>query len=169
MYHSITFYSPDGFWDGAHSKNSYTDLLLIGTSPPVIAMPSQKTKYLDIPGADGVIDLSDLLTGGPIFNNREGSLEFYTRRFVRSNDYGTEEGFVTSSLVYRKVSRLIHGRRLQMILEDDPNHYYEGRFTVDYATGDGRGILTINYNLDPYRRTCTVVDDTIEDGGGRTL
>ena len=60
MYHSITF----------GEKNTWDDWRLVSPVLPSFAPPTQKTTYLDIPGASGVIDLSEMLTGYPIFNNR---------------------------------------------------------------------------------------------------
>ena len=66
MYHSITF----------GDKNTWDDWQIVPSSRPVFNPPSLKRKLLDIPGADGSIDLSESLTGSPVYTNREGSLEF---------------------------------------------------------------------------------------------
>ena len=67
MYHSITI----------GRKNTWDDWYLIPSSRPVINPPKPKTKYIDIPGADGHLDLSTALTGDIAYECREGSLEFY--------------------------------------------------------------------------------------------
>ena len=46
MYHSITI----------GSKNTWDDWYLIPSSRPVVNPPKPKTKYIDIPGADGHLD-----------------------------------------------------------------------------------------------------------------
>lgn len=159
MYHSITFYN------GSSSRNTYDNFYLIGTEPPVITLPKQKTKYLDIPGADGSIDLSTTLTGGPIFEDREGSIEFYTRRFVyREVEPGVRE-YRSAIELYQITYKYLHGKRMKMILEDDPEYYYEGRFSVSYSpeTSMNRGKVTISYRLRPYKIKCTVDGSTVTD------
>ena len=68
MYHSITF----------GSKNTWEDWHLVPTSRPLFLPPKQKKSITDIPGGDGVLDMSEALTGYPVFNNREGSFEFHS-------------------------------------------------------------------------------------------
>ena len=48
MYHSVTF----------GDKNTWDDWRLVPASRPVFNPPAQKVKTLEIPGGDGVIDLS---------------------------------------------------------------------------------------------------------------
>ena len=64
--HSVTF----------GDKNSWTDFHLVPTSRPVISLPTFKERYVDIPWRSGVADLGSLLTGGPVYANRIGSIEF---------------------------------------------------------------------------------------------
>lgn len=64
--HSVTF----------GDKNSYDEWRIVPTSRPVIAPPAVKKKTLEIPGANGVLDISSSLTGFPVFENRTGSIEF---------------------------------------------------------------------------------------------
>lgn len=136
MYHSVTF----------GNKNTWTDWHLVPTSRPVIDPPPVKTRYVEIPGADGVIDLTDSLTGKPAYNNREGSIEFYVL-----NQYDLEGPATYNwSDVYSEIMTYLHGKRMTMILEDDPGYYYEGRFSVNsWKTDQTRSTITIDYNVDP--------------------
>ena len=52
------------------TKHSYRDWGLLLKSRPVISPPSPKTVYVDIPGSNGVIDLTESLTGDVKFDNR---------------------------------------------------------------------------------------------------
>ena len=45
------------------------DWRLVPASRPVFNPPAQKVKTLEIPGGDGVIDLSQSLTGYPVYQN----------------------------------------------------------------------------------------------------
>ena len=133
MYHSIKF----------GDKNTWDDWKLVPSSRPVFNPPRQKTQYLDIPGADGVLDVSEALTGYPVFENREGSLEF-----IVYNDYQSYRW----QMVYETISNYLHGQRMRAILEDDPNYFYEGRFQVDkWSSEKDYSRITINYTVKPYK------------------
>lgn len=154
MFYSVTFFN------GTTKKNTFSDWHLVPETRPDIVMPSQKTKYLEIPGADGIIDLSDSLTGGPLFNNREGSITFYILN-----------GYDTFKNIKQAVASYLHGKRLKMVLEEEPGYYYEGRFSVEFEpdTSINHTKCIISYNLNPYRRTCTISGATITDKGGKSL
>lgn len=131
MYHSITF----------GDKNTWTDWHLIPSSRPAISMPSTRPKFVEIPGMNGSLDLSDILTGFPTFGDRSGSISFYV-----VNDYWPWQ------VAYETISNYLHGQRMRMILEDDPAYYYEGRFKVDsWQTGADRSTITIGYTVGPFK------------------
>jgi len=133
MYHSVTF----------GDKNTWDDWKLVPTSRPVFAPPSQKTQYLEIPGADGSLDFSESLTGYPVYNNREGSMEFYVM-----NDY---DGYRWHE-VYSTIMDYLHGKTMRAILEDDPDYYYEGRFSVNqWSSEKDWSKITIAYSVGPYK------------------
>jgi hypothetical protein len=131
MYHSITF----------GDKNTWDDWHLIPSSRPLFNPPTVKTKTIDIPGGNGVIDLSESLTGYPVFNNREGSIEFV----IVDQDTSWVD-------IFSMISNYLHGRRMKAILEDDPGHYYEGRFSVNSWKSDKDwSKITIDYSVGPYK------------------
>ena len=66
MYHSITI----------GEKNTWDDWHLIPTSRPLFSAPKVKENIIDIPGADGSLDLTIALTGRPTYENRIGSWTF---------------------------------------------------------------------------------------------
>lgn len=131
MYHSIFF----------DSWNTYDDWHIVPTSRPLFAPPALKTTTLSIPGANGVIDLSDSLTKYPVFENRKGSIEFHVL-----NGYG--EWYER----YSTISNLLHGQKMRAILEDELDYYYTGRFTVNaWKSEKDRSKITINYEVEPYK------------------
>lgn len=132
MYHSITI----------GDKNTWDDWHLVPTSRPVVNPPKARTKYIEVPGADGFIDLSDMLTGQVLYDNREGSWEFIV-----------QPGQMLWSKVYSEIMQYIHGNFLKIILEDDPDFYYEGRLFVNQWLSDkNESKITIGYNLAPYKK-----------------
>ena len=131
--------------------DTYKDFHLIPSSRPTIAMPGVETKFVTIPGRSGSIDLSEYLRKGtPAYGDRSGTFEF-----VVENDWDIEarpeEFWMT---IYPRITNAIHGKRLKMVLlEDDPDYYWEGRFTVDkYEAGDGyHSEVAISYQVEPYK------------------
>lgn len=131
LYHSITF----------GDKNTWDDWRLVPSSRPVFNPPAQKVKTLDIPGGDGVLDLSQALTGYPVYQNRTGSLEF-----IVMND------FKPWHMAYSDIMDYLHGQTLRATLEDDPEYFYEGRFTVNaWKSQKDWSRIVIDYNVGPYK------------------
>lgn len=132
MYHSITF----------GEKNTWDDWHLIPSSRPLFNPPGVKTNYVDIPGGDGVLDLTTALAGRALYNNRTGSIEFYV-----------ENGFKDWTALYSEIMIYLHGQKMRAILEDDPAYYYEGRFNVNAWKSDkDRSVITIDYDVGPYKK-----------------
>lgn len=134
------------FYEGAHSAtfgnmNSWTDWHLIPTSKPVISVPSIKVKQVDIPGANGSIDLTNILTGYPLYNNRTGSL-----------DYILAPGFGSFEDTVAEVMMALHGKRMNLYLTDEPNCYYTGVFYVESIKADAKvSGISIKYELSPFK------------------
>lgn len=141
MYHSITF----------GEKNTWDDWHLVPTSRPVFSPPAQKVKTLEIPGGDGVIDLSQALTGYPVFQNRTGSFEFIVPNGFEPWEPGKTEKAPWYS-VYSEIMDYLHGQTLRAVLEDDREYFYEGRFTVnDWKSPKDWSRIVINYDVGPYK------------------
>ena len=141
MYHSITF----------GEKNTWDDWHLIPTSRPVFNPPAQKVKTIDIPGGDGVIDLSQALTGYPIYQNRTGSFEFIVPNGFEPWNPGTIEKQPWHT-TYSDIMDYLHGQKLRAVLEDDPEYFYEGRFTVNaWKSANDWSRITIDYDVGPYK------------------
>ena len=132
MYHSITF----------GDKNTWDDWHLIPSTRPLFNPPDVKTHIVDIPGANGQIDLTESLTGYPLYENRTGSIEFYVAN-----------GYEDWSVLYSKIMNYLHGKRMRATLEDDRYFYYEGRFEVNKWESDKWwSKITIDYDVYPYKK-----------------
>lgn len=132
---------PDVFYGGVHTWFSWG---LMPSSRPYVAPPPQKTSSIDIPGANGSIDLSNIPLGMATFQNRTGSWDFYI-----AHDYNQE----TWERTYQKILQYLHGKQLAVILTDDPSYFYIGRFEVSsYESEDVCSKITISYDLYPYKR-----------------
>ena len=142
MYHSINFelISERG---NEHKKfNTYEHFGLVPTVLPVIPPPSVKTHTIEIPGTNGTVDLTSSLTPYILYQNRSGSFDFVL--VSEWYDWPT---------VYSKLMNYLHGHKAKIILEDDPNWYYEGRFAIN-SWNPGQAMnptVSIDYDLYPYK------------------
>lgn len=120
-------------------KNTWIDWHLIPTDRPSINTPERKTKTVDVPGMNGGLDFSESLTGYPVYENREGNIEFLV-----------ETGHESWNEIYQSMCSYLHGKKLYVACEDDPGFYYYGTITVDqYQSQKDNSKIVINYNLDP--------------------
>lgn len=127
----------------AKGVNTWTDWHLIAASRPEIVPPEPYTNYVELPGRHGKLDLSEYLTGYPVYRNRSGSLQFYA-----ANGYG----FWAER--YNQINNFLHGKRLFMVLYDEPQYFYTGRFKVRQYSSDGNtnwSTIQIDYELDPFK------------------
>ncbi len=146
MYFSITFGAePD-------MKNTWEDWKLIPATPPMIEPPEPNLNFVEIPGrAEGPIDMSKYPFGRITYQRISGSWNFLTE----------PEGHAKRVELYESIRRWLHGRTTSIVLEEDPDHYYRGIFTVSpVSTGNGPNQITISYNLEPLRYN--VEDDTVD-------
>lgn len=145
MYHSITFGNISAGSNGFSSisgKNTWDDWHLIPSSRPSVALPEPNTNYVDIPFRDGSLDISEAVTGYMTYKDRSGSWEFYI-----ANDY---HNWVE---LKQEITNYLHGRKMFVVLEDDPGFFYEGRLKVDeFKSQKVNSTITIGYVLKPYKR-----------------
>lgn len=123
------------------TKHSYRDWGLLLKSRPVISPPSPKTVYVDIPGSDGIIDLTESLTGDVKFDNRTIKCEFVV--LDARNRW---------SDIYSEIMDYLHGQRMRVRLDEDPTYYYEGRLQVNEWKSDKvTSTITIEGDVEPYK------------------
>ena len=110
-----------------------------------IEPPKPKTKTVDVEGADGVLDYTEAF-GDVKYQNRQLSFKFYKASIV-------PDGFLA---LFSVVQNALHGKKLQVILDDDPAHYYLGRVTINEWKSNKRlGEITIEVDADPYKYKVT--------------
>ncbi len=133
-------------YSGLHSvtfgdRNTWEDWHLIPSSRPVFSPPPKKKKTVDIPGSDGSLDLSEVVSGKPVYENRTGSMEFIVAN-----------GFKPWQELYSEIMNYLHGKRMKAVLSDDPDHYYEGAFDIsEWRSEDHYSTITIEYEVSPYK------------------
>ena len=106
--------------------------------------PEPKTYTVDIPGGNGVIDLTNALSGDTVYKNRKQEFEFYV---IDVKDF---------ERVKTDVSNLLHGRDFDYKITMDPDYTYHGRFTVSSYTHSmyniGKiGVIKVSIDADPYK------------------
>ena len=124
--------------------------------------PPEVKKYeVDIPGGDGVIDLTESLLGDSAYKNREIELEFYIIDIGRFEDIMTE------------INRELHGKSFDFKLTMDPEYTYHGRFKISdqkqnrYMNGlVGSFKMTIDGNPYKYKNDAIYCVNAV---GGKTV
>lgn len=107
-----------------------------------IPMPEPKIKLVDIPGGDGSIDLTEV-NGRPAYKDRSG-LEL-TFDLVDGN-------YKVWYTKYSQFAESVHGRKIKMILDDEPEHYYMVRLEIDgEKTNPVYGRITLKGTAEPFK------------------
>lgn len=125
----------------ATNLNTWDHYHLVAAERPSISPPETKTKYVDIPGIDGPLDLTEVIAGIPLYKNREGSWTFTVVNWFESWDG-----------IYHKLLNELHSKKVLLMLEDDPFFYYKGRLFIDnWKSGKMNSEVSIKYTLEPYK------------------
>ena len=147
MYHSIDFFYIDPLTNEGGSKvNTWDDWGLVGSSRPTIAPPKPVTNLVKIVGATKFYNASEILTGYPTFESRTGSIEF-----IVLNDWNKPDAKRWID-IYNEVCEYLHGHELCCVLEDEPDYYYSGIFSVnEFKSGEYNSNIVIDYELQSYK------------------
>lgn len=128
--------------DGVDLSVRFQMILLDGYT---LSPPEPKTYTVDIPGGDGVIDLTSALTGDVAYSNRAQSFTFMV---VDPDSF---------ERVKTDVSNFLHGKSFDYQMTMDPGYTYHGRFSVTeyshavYAYPGLVGVFAVDIDADPYK------------------
>ncbi len=131
--------------------HTYRDLNMILTHK-TIGTPTPKTDMLDIPGGDGMLDMTEFF-GEVKYGNRPITYEFST-----AIPYEQFPAF------FSRVQNALHGQKVEIVDDEDPAHYYIGRLTVsEFQAKRAIGTLTIECDCEPhkYKKARTVVSKAV--------
>lgn len=126
--------------------HSYKDLNLV-LAPFQMPPAEPKTNFIDVPGADGSLDMTEAL-GEVKFNDRTGSMTFSV---LPQDDFEVKK---------TQVSNILNGLKCKITLDKDPEFYYFGRLSVsDYKANKMLRQITVDFRVQPYKykQTETVV------------
>lgn len=139
------------------SKDSYDDFDLVLTSKS-IESPKAKTNAVDVPGMDGVVDLTEYF-GEVNYSNRKLSFEFSTVEPV--DDFAS---------IYSTLQNEVNGRRMQIRLSDDPGYYYVGRVQLnDWKTDKAVGKIAVDVDCEPYKYKDEITQKADNVSGSKTV
>lgn len=85
-----------------------------------IGHPEQETCYVNVPGADAFLDMSEALTGRPVYKSRAINVELGGIRERAAWDNAVSD-----------IRNKIHGRECKIIFDNDIDHYWKGRIYVE--------------------------------------
>lgn len=122
-----------------NEKSAYDDWHIILTKAE-IPLPTPKTSTVDIKGADGLLDLSEVLTGDIQYNNRTIKLTF-----EMMDDTGYYDLITT-------ISNYLHGKKVTIRLNNDDDYYYTGRAVINqWECVKRKGKIVIQVDCEPYK------------------
>ena len=118
------------------TKWAHADYGLI-VAPYAIPLPEPQTNFVEVPGRDGALDLSEAL-GTMRYADRIFPLTLYARAPFDS--------------LVSTFAADVHGRRMNMIFDRDPTFYYDARVTVeDVERHAGYCELALKCRAKPYK------------------
>ena len=128
--------------------HSFYDLNLI-LAPFTPAPAEPKVNFLEIPGRDGLLDLTEA----------NGEVKFNSREFVFSFTVASEDTLTFDERL-SAVSNALNGLRCKITLDRDPDHYWQGRCVLsEYDQDKNIGQIEVTATVDPYKlkQNATVV------------
>ena len=121
------------------SLHSYRDLNLI-LSRKEMGSPVIKEKKIEIEGADSVLDLTDFF-GEAKYDNVTHKFDFST--MVAASEFLS---------LFSTIKNALHGKKMRIILDDDPLFFYMGRLHVSKFTNEKNiGIISIEADCEPFK------------------
>lgn len=135
---------------------AHADFDLI-VAPYAIPQPEPQTNYVEIPGRDGALDLTEAL-GIVRYNDRVFPLTVYA--------LAPFDAKVSTFAAY------VHGRSRALIFDRDPLYYYDGRVTITgVEKNPGYCVIELECRTRPYKyhQSVTAVTQAVTNTAAITL
>lgn len=128
--------------DDGTSYHSFTDFGLAIGNNNYIEAPEYDTYYVEVPGRDGLLDLTEMITGRPTYRTREINIEL-----GGMGDPNTWDAKIS------QLRNLFHGHIVKLIFDNDPTYYWTGRAEIiDYDRFRNLGTFTLAIpQADPFK------------------
>lgn len=122
--------------------HTYDDWGLYITNTDCIGEPEQYTRYVEVPGRQGKIDLTGVLSSAPVFLSREIKINLAGTRYRTRWDH-----------VISAFRNDVMGRKCKIIFDNDPEYYWYGRVgVIDFSSVLNLGKFTLDIpDADPYK------------------
>ena len=120
---------------------------------PEIERPKGKLSYLEIPGKDGALDLSEAF----------GELRFHQRKVILPFKLRADPNEAEQKI--SEVSNLLSGKKLKITLDKDPQYYYLGRLEVEGKYQHPVCQIIVTALCDPYKYKREVTEETFTVNG----
>ena len=135
--------------------HTFDDLNLLLSDCPDMPPAKAKTNFIEIPGADGSLDLTEV-HGEVKFSDRENK---YTFTMHPAEQMTWEEKM-------QEVSNLLNGKRCKMTLDKDEDYFWNVRVTVDSYKSDKRlHQIVISVRALPYKFKQNITSRTVQLSG----
>ena len=119
-----------------------------------IEKPTIQSHTIEVPGRDGLLNLTRSLTGKVSYYNRELTFRYFGD--------GDREHLLEIDDIMSKY----HGQTIRIIDDDRPGHYYEGEASVSTEIFPGYIIIELTLNAQPFRLKLKPTVYTYNLGGG---
>lgn len=141
------------YFDGRHS---YYDFGLWLSNRPDLGSPNPKTNTIEVPGADGIIDMTEANAGEVKFTNRTIVLNFVAMAEIKDQ-----------AEFKMRIMTALHGKTIsQIVFDEDSDWFYSGRATVAFSKVQSWKLgCTITIDAAPY---ATKIRKTVVDLVGET-
>lgn len=108
------------------SYHTWRDWHLAMETASPIGDIEQETAYVDVPGADGFLDYSEVLTGYPVFKSRTIEAVFGILKPKKQ-----WQSFIS------RLRLLLEGKVCQLVFDDYPGYYWQGRVHITDCSRTG--------------------------------
>lgn len=106
-----------------------------------IKEPEAYTYFVEVPGRNGMLDLTEAITGYPIYQSRQIELELG----------GIQERTAWDTVI-SGIRNKIHGKQVKIVFDNDKAYYWKGRATVTAFDRTRKlGTFNINIEAEPYK------------------
>ena len=137
-------------FDDVHSWYDLNLVLSKADIPPAGA----KTTFVDIPGGNGSVDLTEAL----------GEVKFKDRTCTFTFTVFPQDDFEKKK---KTVSNLLNGKRCRIQLDKDPDYYWEGRCVINnYESDRNLRKIVVTATVAPYKLRMNPTVVTVSAGSG---
>ena len=125
-----------------NDKHTFDHYGLYVTNTNPVAPPKAKMQHISIPGRNGLLDITDALSGYTIYENRIITLKLGGKK--------KKELWPSFMSTFQNE---IHGKRVKIVFDEEQDYYYVGRATVnpDYERTGEIATFTVTIDAEPYK------------------